>query len=106
MAGGTGTASLSPVNFNLLSIQFNGNASLNPGRLMVYLNPFTNTIQVESSMAIASDLLLYSAEGRLIATLQMMGTEKEIILGDLARGNYFLHFTVDGKTQVVKLIKQ
>lgn len=74
--------------------------------LSVYPNPFTNTIQVESSMAIASDLLLYSAEGRLIATLQMFGTEKEIYLGDLARGNYFLHFTVDGKTQVVKLIKQ
>ena len=74
--------------------------------LSVYPNPFTNTIQVESSIAIDSDLFVYSSEGRLVATLQMFGTEKEINLGDLARGNYFLHFTVEGNTQVVKLIKQ
>jgi len=74
--------------------------------LSVYPNPFTNTIQVESSIAIDSDLFVYSSEGRLVATLHMFGTEKEINLGDLARGNYFLHFTVEGNTQVLKLIKQ
>ncbi len=74
--------------------------------ISVYPNPFTDVIQIVSSIAMDNDLEVYAADGRLITSTRMIGTEKVIRLEGLARGNYFVKINHDGITHVTKMVKQ
>jgi hypothetical protein len=74
--------------------------------LSLYPNPFDQYITFISSEDISADILVYSAEGRLICTSHMDGKEKTIPLENLARGSYTVRISAANAQRLFTIIKQ
>lgn len=77
--------------------------------LAVYPNPVKDMVRISATAGVRS-MELYSATGKRLAVSIMPGSggsNVQLNMSTLAKGIYFLHVvTMDGSTQITKLVKQ
>ena len=74
--------------------------------IVLYPNPFNESVQITSTESIDAQLEVYGSDGRIIYTTRMNGQHATLSLSNLARGNYMVKIVHNGTTHVTKLVKQ
>lgn len=72
----------------------------------IFPNPFTSEVNINFNSKTIGQSYLYSIDGRLIKTINQNSLDNRLNMENLAKGMYFLQFSVEGKTYVKKLIKK
>lgn len=71
-----------------------------------YPNPFTEKLNISILNGNSMSYKLLSASGNLIKNGILDGPQTSMALSELVPGVYLLQITVDGKTQIIKVIKK
>jgi len=74
---------------------------------VVYPNPATTTIQIQSSKANIASVEIYDVNGRLVVKVFDQQTILNVNIEALQKGIYLMQIkTVEGETKVVKIMKK
>ena len=80
------------------------NDRVNNGEILIYPNPASNTIRINSGFTSAD---IFNITGQKIMTISYPGRSKEINISDLPAGSYLLRVkTNDNRYKVLKFIKR
>jgi hypothetical protein len=74
--------------------------------IQLYPNPFNENVIIHSTESIDAHLEVYSSDGRIVFAMNMDGDTATLNLATLARGNYVVKITYNGKMHITKLNKQ
>jgi hypothetical protein len=72
--------------------------------LMYFPNPVDDVFTLQGSSPFEK-LTLYDASGKMVFSSVSQSTSVKIYMSGFATGNYFLHTTAQGKTEIIKIIK-
>jgi hypothetical protein len=70
---------------------------------IIYPNPVSSILTIESSQKLNGDIEIYDVNGKLVKSLRTEGIEMTIDVYELENGMYFIYFET-GKKRVVKRI--
>jgi hypothetical protein len=74
--------------------------------IQLYPNPFNENVIIHSTESIDAHLEVYGSDGRIVFAMNMDGDTATLNLATLARGNYVVKITYNGKMHITKLNKQ
>jgi gingipain R len=87
---------------NILSVGLNENNFDNS--VLVWPNPSTGKIKIDNSINTPMEVLIYSLEGRLVFSKNIVGKNEELNISKLVKGLYTIEIKAVEKTSNRKLV--